>query len=53
MVLTSSTEDNDIKQANNPGVISYVVKPVNFEKFIEVAVQIELYWRVLNKPGIR
>jgi hypothetical protein len=31
-------------------VNSYIVKPVNFEMFMEVAAQIELYWCLLNQP---
>ncbi|MDE2366189.1 MAG: response regulator [Betaproteobacteria bacterium] len=48
VVLTSSAEDNDIHDAYSLGANSYIVKPVEFEKFIEVARQIELYWTVLN-----
>ena len=33
------------------GANSYIVKPVDFEKFVEVAAQIELYWSVLNLPA--
>lgn len=49
VVLTSSSEDADIKKAYQLGVNSYIIKPVEFEKFMEVAQQIELYWTVLNK----
>ena len=48
VVLTSSSEDNDIHEAYSLGANSYIIKPVEFEKFIEVARQIELYWTVLN-----
>jgi CheY-like chemotaxis protein len=48
VVLTSSAEDNDIQEAYSLGANSYIVKPVEFEKFIEVARQIELYWTVFN-----
>lgn len=56
VVLTSSAEDDDIREAYLLGANSYIVKPVDFEKFIDVARQIELYWTVLNmhsfsKPG--
>ncbi|MFP4366565.1 MAG: response regulator [Bacteroidales bacterium] len=51
VVLTTSGESNDIKQAYRMGANSYIVKPVDFNKFIEVAKQIELYWMVLNKPA--
>ncbi len=48
VVLTSSAEDSDIKAAYKLGANSYIIKPVEFDKFIEVAAQIELYWTVLN-----
>ncbi|MGH9849986.1 MAG: response regulator [Blastocatellia bacterium] len=50
IVLTSSAEDTDIKEAYNLGANSYIVKPVDFEKFVEVGAQIEVYWCVLNTP---
>lgn len=49
VVLTSSSENSDIKSAYKLGVNSYIVKPVNFDNFLKVAGQIELYWNVLNK----
>ena len=48
IVLTSSAEDADIEEAYKLGVNSYIVKPVDFEKFVEVASQIEIYWCALN-----
>ena len=48
VMLTTSAEDADIKKAYELGVNSYILKPVDFEKFLEVAAQIELYWSVLN-----
>jgi len=49
VVLTTSREDGDVATAYALGVNSYIVKPVEFEKFIEVAAQIDLYWCVLNQ----
>lgn len=49
VVLTSSSEDADVRTAYDLGANSYIVKPVNFDKFMDVAAQIELYWCVLNK----
>jgi CheY-like chemotaxis protein len=49
VVLTSSSEDADVRTAYELGANSYIVKPVNFDKFMDVAAQIELYWCVLNK----
>jgi len=49
VVLTSSREDRDLRTAYDLGVNSYIEKPVNFSKFMDVAEQIELYWCVLNE----
>lgn len=51
VILTTSQEDSDIRAAYDYGANSYIVKPVDFEKFMSVAEQIELYWAVLNKPS--
>jgi len=52
VILTSSGDDRDISQAYKLGANSYIVKPVSFDKFIQVAAQIELYWTSLNKSNI-
>jgi len=39
---------SDIVEAYQLGANSYIVKPVDFEKFLEVASQIEVYWCLLN-----
>ncbi len=51
VVLTTSSESSDVKTSYQLGANSYIVKPVDFDKFIEVAKQIELYWSVLNRPA--
>ena len=50
VVLTSSSEDCDIARAYAEGANSYIVKPVDFDKFLEVTSQIKLYWCLLNQP---
>ena len=50
VVLTTSAEDKDIEAAYRLGANSYILKPVNFEKFLDVAEQIELYWCITNRP---
>ena len=51
VVLTSSDESSDMKRAYLLGANSYIVKPVDFWKFIEVSKNIELYWNVINNPA--
>lgn len=48
IVLTTSAEDRDVEEAYRLGCNSYILKPVEFNKFIEVASQIEVYWCALN-----
>jgi len=48
IVLTTSGEDKDVQEAYRLGCNSYIVKPVEFDKFMEVASQIEIYWGALN-----
>ncbi len=43
VVLTTSGEQNDIRAAYQLGVNSYIVKPVDFDKFMEVAGRDEYY----------
>jgi CheY-like chemotaxis protein len=50
VILTTSAESSDVQTAYRLGANSYIIKPVDFDKFIEVAKHIELYWNVLNKP---
>lgn len=51
VILTSSSEDRDVQTAYQLRANSYIVKPVNFEKFMDVATQIELYWCLINHPA--
>jgi two-component system response regulator len=51
VIVTSSREDPDIKQAYALGANSYVVKPVDFDKFQEAIGQLGLYWLVVNQPA--
>ena len=49
VVLTSSAASRDVETAYELGANSYIVKPVDFDKFTQVAAQIELYWTVINQ----
>ena len=52
VMLTSSQEERDIVESYQLGVNSYIVKPVDFEQFVEVVRQLGLYWMVLNKTPV-
>ena len=49
VVLTTSAEPFDVDQAYALGANSYIQKPVEFDRFIEAARQIGVYWLTLNQ----
>lgn len=49
VVLTSSREEKDIIESYRLGVNSYLVKPVDFDKFVECVTELGFYWVLLNK----
>jgi two-component system, response regulator len=50
VVLTSSREERDIIESYSLGVNSYIVKPVDFDKFVEAMKILGMYWLLLNQP---
>jgi len=50
VIVTSSREEPDVKEAYRLGVNSYIVKPVEFEKFVDAMTRVGLYWVLLNEP---
>ena len=49
VMLTSSKEDRDLEAAYRLGVNSYIVKPVEFDKFVAAVEMLGLYWALLNQ----
>ena len=52
VVLTSSQEERDITECYKLGVNSYIVKPVEFDKFYKAVSDLGTYWLVLNKSPL-
>ena len=50
VVLSSSAESQDIRDAYKYGVNSYVTKPIRFEEFAEAVAELRMYWLLLNRP---
>ena len=51
VILTSSTEEQDIMNGYGLGANSYVRKPIDFQRFLDAVHQIGLYWLVVNEKA--
>jgi CheY-like chemotaxis protein len=49
VILTSSSEEQDIAASYDLGTNSYIRKPVDFHQFAEVIKQLGMYWLVINQ----
>ncbi len=50
VMLTSSREETDLVQSYQAGVNAYVVKPVDFQQFLETVRDLGRFWAQLNEP---
>jgi CheY-like chemotaxis protein len=53
VMLTSSREENDLVESYRLGVNAYVVKPVEFSRFVQAVRELGVFWAVINEapPG--
>jgi CheY-like chemotaxis protein len=50
VVLTSSREEQDLVKSYELGVNAYIVKPVQFQEFVEAVKLVGAFWAVVNEP---
>jgi CheY-like chemotaxis protein len=50
VMLTSSREERDLIESYRLGVNAYVVKPVDFQEFVDAVKNLGLFWAVVNQP---
>lgn len=50
VILTSSREEKDLNEGYSLGTNAYVVKPIDFQQFIEAVRQLGAFWALINEP---
>ena len=52
VMLTSSREEHDLIRSYDLGVNAFVVKPVDFQQFVEAIRNLGVFWAIVNEvPG--
>ncbi len=50
VMLTSSREDRDVVESYQLGVNAYVVKPVDYQQFVDAVQRLGIFWTLVNEP---
>jgi CheY-like chemotaxis protein len=50
VILTSSRQEGDLLAGYQLGVNAYVVKPVDFNEFVEAVREMGVFWLMVNEP---
>lgn len=50
VMLTSSREEQDLVKSYRLGANAYVVKPVDFQQFIQAVKELGAFWALINEP---
>ncbi len=50
VILTSSKEEQDVYEGYRLGTNAYVVKPVDFEDFVDAVKSLGIFWALINQP---
>lgn len=53
VMLTSSREEKDLVESYDLGVNAFVVKPVDFEQFLQAIRALGMFWALVNEPPIQ
>ena len=52
VMLTSSREEEDLIESYDLGVNAFVVKPVDFEQFLQAIRALGMFWAIVNEPPL-
>ncbi len=50
VMMTSSREEQDLVRSYDLGVNAYVVKPVDFQQFMDSVKSLSCFWALINEP---
>ncbi|MCP9446961.1 MAG: response regulator [Nitrospira sp.] len=50
VILTSSREERDLRESYALGANAYVVKPVEFCRFVSAVKELSMFWGIINEP---